>query len=85
MCKNLKHIGYFVHIYTTIRNVGAYANESLQICPFLAVRAQFDSDHYQNRRLSSHLYSHESVIFFFFRLQPLKTSTARAGQSIILR
>ena len=58
--------------------------------------------------ISSHSYSHESVIFFVFvglifdqlrrvcvfsvamhaatlRLQPLKTSTAGAGQSIILR
>ena len=70
------------------------------------MRTQFDSDHHQNRRLSSHSYSHESVIFVFFgliffklrefafsvemhaatlRLQPLKTSTAGAGQSIILR
>ena len=69
---------------------------------------QFDSDHHQNRRLSSHSYSHESVIFFVIfglifvklrrvcvfsvemhaatlRLQPLKTSTAGVGQSIILR
>ena len=39
-------------------------NLSSQICPFLAVRPQFDSDHHQNRRLSSHPYSHESGIFF---------------------
>ena len=38
-----------------------YANESSQICPFLAGRAQFDSDHHKNRRLSSHSYSHEKV------------------------
>ena len=43
-----------------------YANESSQICPFPAARAQFDSDHPQNRRLSSHSYSHESVILFVF-------------------
>ena len=43
-----------------------YANESSQICPFPAVRAQFDSDHHKNRRLSSHSYSHESVIFWVF-------------------
>ena len=43
-----------------------YANESSQICPFPAVRVQFDSDHHQNRRLSSHSYSHESVIFLYF-------------------
>ena len=41
-----------------------YANESSQICPFLAVRPQFESVHHQNRRLSSHSYSHESVIFW---------------------
>ena len=41
-----------------------YANESSQICPFLAARPQFESVHHQNRRLSSHSYSHESVIFF---------------------
>ena len=41
-----------------------YANESTQICPFLAVRPQFESVHHQNRRLSS--YSHESVIFSYF-------------------
>ena len=41
-----------------------YANESSQICPFLAVRPQFESVHHQNRRLSS--YSHESVIFAYF-------------------
>ena len=38
----------------------------MQICPFLAVQVQFDSDHHQNRRLSSHSYSHESVIFLYF-------------------
>ena len=43
-----------------------YANESSQICPFLAVRPQFESVHHQNRRLSSHSYSHESVIVFVF-------------------
>ena len=37
---------------------------SPRICPFLAVRLQFDSVHHQNRRLSSHSYSHESVIFW---------------------
>ena len=35
-----------------------------KLCPFLAVRTQFDSDHQQIHRLSSH--SHESVIFFVF-------------------
>ena len=44
----------------------SYANESSQICPFLAVRPQFESVHHQNRRLSSHSYSHESVIFLYF-------------------
>ena len=39
-----------------------YANESSQTCPFPVARPQFDSDHHQNRRLSS--YSHESVIFW---------------------
>ena len=43
-----------------------YANESSQICPFLAVRLQFESVHHQNRRLSSHSYSHEWVIFSYF-------------------
>ena len=43
-----------------------YANESSQIRPFLAGRSQFDSDHHQSRRLSSHSYSHESVIFLVF-------------------
>ena len=43
-----------------------YANESSQICPFPDVRTQVDSDHHQNRRLSSHSYSHESVIFLYF-------------------
>ena len=43
-----------------------YANESSQICPFLASRPQFESVHHQNRRLSSHSYSHESVILFVF-------------------
>ena len=85
-----------------------YANESSQICPFPAGWTQFDSDHHQYRRLSSHSYSHKSVIFcilwinnyllsyseFAFlveihaatlRLQSLKTSTAGAGQSILLR
>ena len=93
---------------TSILLYEPYANESSQICPFRAERTQFDSNHHQNRRLSSHSYSHESVIFFVFfglvfvelrrvcvfsveihaatlRLQPLKTSTAGAGQSIILR
>ena len=39
---------------------------SLHKCPFLAVRTQFDSDHHQNRKISSHSYSHESVIFLVF-------------------
>ena len=43
-----------------------YANESSQICHFLAERPQFDSDHHKNRRLSSHSYSHESVIVCIF-------------------
>ena len=43
-----------------------YANESSQICPFLAVRLQFESVHHQNRRISLHSYSHESVIFSYF-------------------
>ena len=43
-----------------------YANESSQICPFLAVRPQFESVRHQNRRLSSHSYSHESVVLFVF-------------------
>ena len=71
----------------------------------IAKSTVFDSDHHQNRRLSSHSYSHESVIFFvffgliFFKLRRvyvfsvemyaatlrLNTSTAGAGQSIILR
>ena len=40
------------------------------LCPFLAVPMQFDSDHHQNRRLSSHSYSHESVIFLI-KVSPL--------------
>ena len=32
----------------------------------LPARFQFYSDHHQNRRLSSHSYSHESVVFFVF-------------------
>ena len=43
-----------------------YANESSQMCPFLAVRPQFERVHHQNRRLSSHSDSHESVIFSYF-------------------
>ena len=30
---------------------------------FYDIRPQFESVHHQNRRLSSHSYSHESVIF----------------------
>ena len=85
-----------------------YANESVQVCPFISVRAQFDSDHHRNHRVSSHSYCHESVICLYIldyyllsygefavfsvemhaatlRRQPLKTSTAGAGQSITLR
>ena len=37
------------------------------------MRPQFDSFHHQNRRLSSHTYSHESlIIFVFFGLILLK-------------
>ena len=39
---------------------------SSQICPFLAVRPQFDSDHHQNSSLCSQSYYHESVILFVF-------------------
>ena len=55
-----------LQLLLTGRVIETYANESSHICPFLAVRAQFDSDHHQNRRLSSHSYSHESVICLYF-------------------
>ena len=51
---------------TSILLYEPYANEFSQICPFRAERTQFDSNHHQNRRLSSHSYSHESVIFLYF-------------------
>ena len=50
----------------TLLLIEPYANESSQICPFLALRPQFESVHHQNRRLSSHSYSRESVIFVYF-------------------
>ena len=53
-------------LYTSLLLYEPYANESSQICHFLAVRPQFESVHHQNSRLSSHSYSHESVIFFVF-------------------
>ena len=53
-----------------------YANESSQICPFLAVRPQFERVHHQNRRLSSHSYSHESVIFRIFVINILKVTAS---------
>ena len=59
-----KHTVHYPHIYLLLKET--YAKESSQICLFLAGRAQFDSDHHQNRRLSSHSYSHESVICFVF-------------------
>ena len=55
-----------VDAHTSLLLYEPYANESSQICPFLAVRPQFESVHHQNLRLSSHSYSHESVIFFVF-------------------
>ena len=59
------NVAYFFSILSILL-YEPYANESSQICPFLAVRSQFDSDHNQNRRLSSRSYSHESVIFLYF-------------------
>ena len=60
----------FVCLYTDLYTIDiaiiVAADSSAQICPFLAVRPQFDSDHHQNRQLSSHSYSHESVILFVF-------------------
>ena len=56
---------YVTHIVSLLL-IEPYANESSQICPFLALRPQFESVHHQNRRLSSHSYSHESVIYFLF-------------------
>ena len=56
----------FKQVNTSLLLYESYANESSQICPFLAVRPQFESVHHQNRRLSSHSYSHESVILFVF-------------------
>ena len=53
-------------MYISLLLYEPYANESSQICPFLAGRPQFESVHHQNRRLSSHSYSHESVIVFVF-------------------
>ena len=53
-------------VSTSLLLYESYANESSQICPFLAVRPQFESVHHKNRSLSSHSYSHESVIFFVF-------------------
>ena len=62
---------YMIEIYdiaccatsTSLLLYEPYANESSQICPFLALRPQFESVHHQNRWLSSHSYSHESMIF----------------------
>ena len=54
----------YVPVQSSLLLYESYANESPQICPFLAGRPQFESVHHQNRRLSSHSYSHESVICF---------------------
>ena len=58
---------YFVsNVRSSLLLYEPYANQSSQICPFLAMRPQFGSVHHQNRRLSSHSYSYESVIFSYF-------------------
>ena len=58
------HIHTRVQARSSVLLYEPYANESSQICPFLAARPQYESVHIQHRRLSSHSYSHESVIFF---------------------
>ena len=64
MKKNLLvDVGQYLYYYTSHHK---YATESSQICPFLDARTQFDSDHHPNRRLSSHSYSHESLMFLVF-------------------
>ena len=50
-------------VSTSLLLIESYANESSQICPFLAVRLQFESVHHQNRSLSSHSYSHDFFVF----------------------
>ena len=55
-------------IYTTIAAVCkfVFTLPSSRFDENLPERSQFYSDHHQNRRLSSHSYSHESVIFSYF-------------------
>ena len=55
-------------VYSSILLYEPYANESSQNInmSFFCRAAQFESDHHQTRRLSSHSYSHESVIYFYF-------------------
>ena len=69
MLSHLKiHVTLFMHIVVEMLSLllqETYANEYSHICPFLAARTQIDSDHNQNRRLSSHSFSHESLIFFW--------------------
>ena len=55
------HTAPRIRIFTTIVDVGPM-QISLHSMSFSSLRPQFDSDHHQNSRLSSH-YSHESVIF----------------------
>ena len=53
-----------------------YANESSQMS-FSSRAGQFDSDHHQSSRLSSHSYSHESVmIFCIFRINIFKVTAS---------
>ena len=63
-CDNSQNGKHSKQHYQPLLLYEPYANESSQICPFLALRPQFESVHHQNRRISSHSYSHESVIFF---------------------
>ena len=62
-----------------------YANEASQICHFLAVRPQFESVHRKKRRLSSHSYSHESVIFRIFGINIFKVTASLRFLSLTAR
>ena len=64
LCRPLYYCGHLIRAFLLSMNENWH--ESSQICPFLAERTQFDSDHHQHRRLSSHSYSHKSVIFIFY-------------------
>ena len=83
--RNSRGIAHVLATLLSLLLYEPYANKSSQMCPFLAVRQQFESVHHQKRRLSSHSYSHASVIFRIVGINIFKVTASLRFLSLTAR